>query len=80
MPGSDALGIKAGHAGFPDRMGVAVLPVWISIYLLRLMLKQGETLDRLEPRETDRKTWQGISPYQNYHGMRFLKFFLAFKI
>ena len=27
MPGSDALCIKAGHVGVPDRMGVAVLPV-----------------------------------------------------
>ena len=63
MPGSDALGIKAGHAGIPDRMGVAMLPVWISVYLLILMLKQGEALDRHEPRETDRKTWQGFSPH-----------------
>jgi hypothetical protein len=55
MPGSDAFGIKAGHAGILDRMGlgVAVLPVWISVYLLTLMLKQGGALDRHEPWETD---------------------------
>ena len=65
MPGSGALGIKAGHAGIPDRIGVAVLPVWIYVYLLALMLKQGdrEALDRHEPRGTDRKTWLGFSPY-----------------
>jgi hypothetical protein len=66
MPGSDALGIKAEHAGIPDRIGVAVLPVWISIYQLKLMLKQSGALDRHELRETDRKTWQRFSPYTSF--------------
>jgi hypothetical protein len=66
MPGSDALGIKAGHASIPEtRQGEScrapALPVWILVYLLTLLLKQGEALDRHEPRETDQKTWQGFS-------------------
>ena len=65
--GLDALGIKPGMPVSPAGMGVAVLPVWISVYLLTLMLKQGEALDRHEPRETDRKTWQGFSPC-SFHG------------
>jgi hypothetical protein len=59
----DALGIKPGMPVSPAGMGVAVLPVWISVYLLTLMLKQCEGLDRHGPQETDRKTWQGFSPY-----------------
>ena len=44
--GHDALGIKLGMPVSPAGMGVAVLPVWISVYLLTLMLEQGEALDR----------------------------------
>ena len=65
--GLDALGIKPGMPVSPAGMGVAVLPVWISFYLLTLILKQGEALDRHEPWETDRKTWQGFSPC-SFHG------------
>ena len=61
--GHDALGIKLGMPVSPAGMGVAVLPVWISVYLLTIMLKQGKALNRHEPWETDRKTWQGFSPY-----------------
>ena len=54
--GHDTLGIKPGMPVSPAGMGVAMLSVWISVYLLILMLKQGEALERHEPRETDQKT------------------------